>query len=170
MDDRLIDDRPPRGALHLVTGIGPRCGTSTTVLREAARHDARIWGEAWPAWCVPETCPDGAWEAPFWRAGEASRLRGAATRLRVVAKVWPQWLALVPPTDVASLVVCYRRDREAQLASMERVRQAEVAAGIHDVTCDHPTILQAHLEAVLRYLHALPSSVPVRIQALEGLQ
>lgn len=166
--------------LHIVTGIGPRTGTSATVRRIADELGVEPFGQKFPWWCVPQENPDGYWEGII-EPGDVA-LMAQQTGV-VVAKMWPGMLRwLLPYPEMLAecrLTVCWREDRGAQMRSWKRVAQAEKAEGIIAElprASDRARILAQSESAVRTFLDAWtgrghPACVlDQRLETMEGYQ
>jgi hypothetical protein len=96
-----------------VAGVGPRTGTSF-VMCSAVIAGIPVYGERFPRYCVPEHNPAGYWELePHDRGPWHGR----------VVKLWGRVISEVNPSR---LVLLERQDKEQQLKSIEKVREAEL--------------------------------------------
>jgi len=97
-----------------VAGVGPRTGTSF-VMCSAVAAGIPVHGERFPSCVVPDHNPDGYWELdPHDRGPWCGR----------VVKLWGRVISEVSPSR---LVLLERQDKDQQLKSMEKVREAELA-------------------------------------------
>jgi hypothetical protein len=108
--------------ITVVTGIGPRVGTSF-VMNEARKAGLPIAGHKFlPEWTVPKHNPEGYWDLdPF----EFIDMYYSGQLNNKVVKAWGPLLAQISPGAVFGIVLLERKDKKAQLASINKVMQDE---------------------------------------------
>jgi len=103
----------------VVTGIGPRCGTSAMMKRFVDKGYSFV-GSKFPAHGVHEYNPEGYYELELDDAHTPITLDDYQC-----VKLWPGWLHLVQPDEIDLLIIMVRKDRKAQIKSIVEVGRAE---------------------------------------------
>ena len=107
--------------MRIVTGIGPRVGTSFTMnfLRE---NGLPIAGKKFNYYTPKDENPNGFWEIDPHIAREG--LKDHIWK-NMCVKVWPALLLKTPVYNIDRLIILERKDKERQLASVNRVYKKE---------------------------------------------
>lgn len=109
----------------VVTGIGPRSGTSAMMrLLISSGMEPHRMAEAFPSYVAPEKNPEGFWDIRFEDAlsDEVIQLED-----NEVIKLWSPFYRRVDWETVDRLIVMHRADRVAQIESMLSTAEAEGA-------------------------------------------
>jgi len=102
--------------IGIVTGIGPRTGTSFTMLKLKEAGVPIKGYKNLDTYTVPEKNPNGYWELlphdllDMYKDGRANNH---------VMKVWPVLFDYINPKDVACIVVLQRKNTDIQKQSIE---------------------------------------------------
>jgi len=96
----------------VVTGHGPRCGTSA-MMRTLMAIGVPVFGRRWVPCDVPANNPEGFYDV--WPPEDRESVRSLPEGCAV--KIWPRWFPLVPRERVEAVVAMRRLDRDAQIGS-----------------------------------------------------
>ena len=109
--------------IGIVTGIGPRTGTSFTMLKLKEAGIPIKGYKNLDTYTVPEKNPDGYWELlPYDLVDMYSK--GLANNQ--VLKVWPVLFDFIKPEDVACIVVLQRKNKDKQIQSIADLVKEEI--------------------------------------------
>jgi hypothetical protein len=102
-------------SIVVVTGMGPRTGTSF-VMQRALAAGLPIVGKKFPVLTVPSHNPDGYWESI---GISHANMDGH------IAKIWYEELAKIDHSLISRVVVLERKDKLAQMHSIYKVFKDE---------------------------------------------
>jgi hypothetical protein len=141
-------------SIVVVTGIGPRSGTSF-VMKKAKDAGLPILGEAFSRITVPKHNPDGYWECPTSDPTELDNN---------ISKIWYSTLVTLDPSLISAVVVLERKDKLAQMHSIYKVFKDEckvwpVFARLLD-PCD---ALYEHMTDLNKWLNQLDQNKVMRV-------
>ena len=151
-----------------IVGVGPRTGTSF-VMRRIKEHGFPIIGEAHvEGWTSPVNNPQGHFDLAPQDLIQGLLDESFTDR---VLKVWPPMLHIA--TGLERIVVLERRDRLAQLASIERCINNELMENDHpDFNIKPDELLSTSINALdawldtrpqVSYIHAYTEDLDQRI-------
>lgn len=140
----------------VVTGVGPRCGTSY-VMNEARKAGLPIHGERFLSGSyvsVPEHNIEGYWET------DPNKLKSFLNNPSGIIKLWNPILKEIDQSLISGLVLLERKDKQAQLQSMKKVFRAEMKIPINKLLAE---VLNISPESIfLSYMHSIDSWVKAR--------
>tara|TARA_R110001592_G_scaffold158191_2_gene389325 strand:+ start:47680 stop:48183 length:504 start_codon:yes stop_codon:yes gene_type:complete len=108
--------------MFVVTGIGPRCGTSF-LMQNIKKMGIPVVGKKFPRWAVKEENPNGYYEINPWSniyGIQHNDWKGKAVKL------WPPVLEHTPVSSISKLIILERKDQDKQIKSIERVLPKEL--------------------------------------------
>ena len=107
--------------MRIVTGIGPRVGSSF-VMKSLKDRGLPIVGKKFLEYTAKDENPDGYWEPhPI----ETFKTISTDRWKNKIVKIWPSVLLKTPVYNINRLVVLERRDRERQYESVIRGKDKE---------------------------------------------
>lgn len=144
--------------LVVVTGLGPRTGTSY-VMQQAKRAGLPVAGQKFvKGWTVPKHNPLGYWELDPNKTMDLKALHNK------VVKLWNPTLQNFPVHLITRLIVLERKDKAKQKKSIAKVIKDEVKlkhAGQSLNTTDPDLILNQSIKGISRWLMKIE---PTRIK------
>jgi len=110
-------------SIVIVTGLGPRVGTSF-VMNEAKKAGLPIIGHKFlPEWTVPKHNPEGYYDLdPL----EFIDLYYSGQLNKRIVKAWGPLLTKVNPNDISCVVLLERKNKQDQLTSIKKVMVDEI--------------------------------------------
>lgn len=108
--------------MFVVTGIGPRVGTSF-LMQQIKKMGIPVVGKKFPYWAVKEENENGYYEINPWTnlyGIHHDDWKGKAVKL------WPPVLENTPVNNISKLIILERRDQDKQIKSIERVLPKEL--------------------------------------------
>jgi hypothetical protein len=145
-------------SVSIVTGVGPRTGTSFVMCR-ARDAGMPVSGDRFPASTVPKHNPDGYWETDP---------RDIHALDNTVAKLWGQSIASVGNARISRLLVLERENKDEQIESMRRVLKDELMlaenAEYAGIAVDSSDILSEFVRNMDKWLSGIEHQKILRVQ------
>jgi len=106
----------------VVTGIGPRCGTSF-LMHNIKKMGISVVGKKFPYWGFKEENPNGYYEINPWVHQHGIKHQDWIGK---AVKLWPPILENTPVDNIDKLIILERKDQARQEQSIDRLRNKEI--------------------------------------------